>query len=388
MEGLLKFAPRPTGAGEMFQILRFGPPRTRAELGVLTGHSRTVIAARLDSLLAEGLIERAGEATSTGGRPPTEFRFNPTARVVAGVDVEEQSVQVGISDLSGEVLATRVTQNVDPAGPSVTADWIASEIRALVGEAGCQLQRLAGIGLGLPGGAIPEFQVGISERARRWRPYDVAAVLQEDFHVPVVVESPVNTRAIGELRFNWPETENLLFVWVGDEITSAIVLDGQVRRGAQGLAGDIGHLQVAPKSAVECACGNVGCLQAVLRGRIVGAKEDLSDPANHNAQALLRNVGRDIGLAVSACVSILNPSAVVVSGPHAIGDQLVAGIREVVYANALPRITESLQIKTSDQGQLDGVRGCAYLAIENALSQQAIELLVQGTERPEDGENE
>ena len=388
MEGLLKFAPRPTGAGEMFQILRFGPPRTRAELGVLTGHSRSVIAARLDSLLAEGLIERAGEATSTGGRPPTEFRFNPSARIVAGVDVEEQSVQIGIADLSGDVIATRVTKNVDPAGPSMTADLIASEIKALVGESGCSLQRLAGIGLGLPGGTIPQSQVGISERARYWRPHDVAALLQGEFHVPVGVESPVNARAIGELRFNWPDTQNLLFVWVGDEISSSVILDGQVRRGAQGLAGDIGHLQVAPGSALECDCGNIGCLQAVLRGRIPSVEEELRNPANGNVQALLRNVGRDIGIAVSACVSILNPSVVVVSGRRGVGDQLVAGIREVVYANALPRITDSLQIRASDQGQADGVRGCAYLAIENALSQQAIELLVQGKQRPEDGGNE
>lgn len=70
MEELLKFAPRPTGAGDMFQLLRDGQPRTRADLAAITGQARSTIAARIDLLMTAGLIAPAGEASSTGGARP------------------------------------------------------------------------------------------------------------------------------------------------------------------------------------------------------------------------------------------------------------------------------------------------------------------------------
>ena len=91
MDELVKFAPKPTGVGEMFQLLRDGQPRTRADLATVTGQSRSTIAARVDLLLASGYIAPAGEASSTGGRPPATFAFNPAARVVLAGDLNAVS---------------------------------------------------------------------------------------------------------------------------------------------------------------------------------------------------------------------------------------------------------------------------------------------------------
>ncbi|WP_036966206.1 winged helix-turn-helix transcriptional regulator, partial [Promicromonospora kroppenstedtii] len=71
-------APKVSGAGDMFQLLRDGRPRTRADLAAVTGQARSTVAARIDLLMAAGLIAPAGEATSTGGRPPATFAFAPS----------------------------------------------------------------------------------------------------------------------------------------------------------------------------------------------------------------------------------------------------------------------------------------------------------------------
>ena len=67
------------GAGEIFQILRDGHARTKAELATLTGLARSTVSGRVDTLLAAGLLRPAGEAVSTGGRPPARVAFNPSA---------------------------------------------------------------------------------------------------------------------------------------------------------------------------------------------------------------------------------------------------------------------------------------------------------------------
>src|ERR1700754_3037183 len=94
-----------TGAGELLQHLRDGRARTRSELAGSTGLARSTVAARVDALLASGLVGHAGEATSTGGRPPTRFRFDATARVVLGADLGATHARLAGTDLAGAVLA-------------------------------------------------------------------------------------------------------------------------------------------------------------------------------------------------------------------------------------------------------------------------------------------
>src|SRR5690349_16591687 len=125
MEELLKFAPRPTGAGEMFQLLRDGQPRTRAELAATTGYARSTIAARLDLLVSAGLIGPAGEAGSTGGRPPATFAFRPNAKVALAVEVGPRHAHVALTDLASTILAESDEPLAITDGPDVVLPLIA-----------------------------------------------------------------------------------------------------------------------------------------------------------------------------------------------------------------------------------------------------------------------
>src|SRR6476620_3546436 len=114
-------------AGDLFQLLRDGRARTRAELALTTGLARSTVASRVDALMISGLVGPAGEASSSGGRPPSRFAFNPAARVVLAVDVGATHVIIAVTDLSGQVLAERRLAQDVADGPVVVLDRVIDE---------------------------------------------------------------------------------------------------------------------------------------------------------------------------------------------------------------------------------------------------------------------
>ncbi|MGO1769777.1 MAG: winged helix-turn-helix transcriptional regulator, partial [Microbacterium sp.] len=90
---------------ELFQLLRDGAPRTRAELAKATGLARSTIASRVDLLMELGLITPVADAASTGGRPSSQFALNPAARLVVAADLGASHATVALTDLAGAVLA-------------------------------------------------------------------------------------------------------------------------------------------------------------------------------------------------------------------------------------------------------------------------------------------
>lgn len=392
MEELLKFAPRPTGAGEMFQMLRDGQPRTRADLASITGQARSTIAARIDLLMSAGLVAPAGEASSTGGRPPTTFAFRPGARVVVAVDLGATHARLAVTDLASTILAEVEAPLVIADGPDVVLAWVAEHGDKLLEAAGRTRDELVSVGVGLPGPVEHSTGRPINPPIMpAWDDVDVPGILSRHFGTAVLVDNDVNIMALGEHRTAWPDVTDLLFVKVATGIGSGIIADGQLRRGAQGAAGDIGHIAVPHAPDVPCRCGNVGCLEAVASGQAVAtALRDAGLEAQTSADVValvragdvaasraVRQAGRDIGSVLAACVSLLNPSIIVIGGVVAdAGEHLIAGIREVVYQRSLPLATQHLRIVTSHTRARAGILGASAMAIDHVLSPAAIDALI------------
>ena len=138
-------------ASELFQLLRDGHPRTRAELSSITGLARSTVALRLDALLELDLISPTGEASSSGGRPPSQYALNPSARVVIGADLGATHATIGVTDHSGTILLSRRTAKPIAEGPDVVLAWLAKETRDLLSELGRTPADLLAVGMGLPG---------------------------------------------------------------------------------------------------------------------------------------------------------------------------------------------------------------------------------------------
>ncbi|WP_028048849.1 ROK family protein [Cellulomonas sp. URHD0024] len=393
MDELLKFAPRPTGAGEMFQLLRDGQPRTRSDLATLTGQARSTIAARVDLLLSSGFVTPAGEATSTGGRPPATFAFNPAARAVLAVDLGATHARLALTDLVGTVLAEVGEPIAIAEGPAAVLDRVVALGHGLLETANRPLSDLVSVGVGLPGPVEHSSGRPINPPIMPgWDDADVPGHLSRRLqHVPVLVDNDVNVMALGEHTSQWPTVDHLLFVKVATGIGAGIISDAQIRRGAQGAAGDLGHIAVPGGPDLPCRCGNTGCLEALSSGpaiadalRAAGVAASTSadvvalvragDP---DASREVREAGRRIGDVLAACVSMLNPSVIVIGGIVAeAGEQLLAGIREVVYRRSLPLATQHLRIVASRTKGRAGVLGASAMASDHVLSAAAIDALI------------
>jgi len=353
-------------AGDLFQLLRDGRARTRAELALSTGLARSTVASRIDALMLSGLVGPAGEALSSGGRPPSRFAFNPAARLVLAVDVGATHVIVAVTDLGGKILAEHRLEQQVADGPEAVLDQVVAQGKELLASAGRSVAELAGIGIGLPGPVEHDTGKPVKPPIMPgWDGFDVVSYVQRSLPVHVLVDNDVNIMALGEQSAHWPEHNNFFFVKVATGIGSGIISNGELQRGANGTAGDLGHVQVARGADVLCACGNYGCLEALASGPAVARS--------------LREHGRDVGEVLATVVNLLNPSVIVVGGSFGeTGEHVVAGIREVVYRRSPPLATSHLRISVSRAGSQAGVLGASQLVTQYVLSPAIIEATLAG----------
>lgn len=383
----------PTGpggsAGTILQLVRNGRATTRGDLAALTGLARSTIAQRVDALLAHRLLTSGGDSASTGGRPPTVLTFNSGAGVVLAGDLGATHSRVAVTDLAGQVLAQTTRDIAIAEGPDAVLSWLEETFDRLLEQNGQGVDAVRGVGVGLPGPV--EFASGQAVNPPimpGWDLYPVGDRLADRFGVPALVDNDVNIMAVGEHWSNWRHETFLMFIKIGTGIGCGIVAGGQVHRGADGAAGDIGHIHVPEHDDVSCRCGNPGCLEAVAGGDAIAARlrelglsthtgRDVVDQVRAGqpeAVQLIRQAGRTIGGVLATCVNMLNPSVIVIGGDVAqAGEPLLAGIREVVYRRSLPLATGRLQIRPSQLGDEAGVTGAAVMVLERILAPAAVD---------------
>jgi glucokinase len=379
---------------DLFQILRDGRPRTRTELSSMTGLARSTVALRIDALMRLGLVGPVGDAVSTGGRPSSQFAITASGRVVLAVDVGASHVRIAISDLTGKVQAESGAPIQVAEGPEAVLGWVETAAGELLAQLGRSTSDLLAIGIGVPGPI--EHSTGRPTNPPimpGWDRYDVPGRFRDTFDAPVLVDNDVNIMALGEREHAWPDVDHLVFVKVATGIGSGVISGGYLQRGAQGTAGDIGHVYVARGAEVPCQCGNRGCLEALASGPAIGRAlravsldadtsqdvVELVKRGNIDAIQAVRQAGRDIGEVLTTCVSLINPSVIVIGGSLAqAGEHLIAGVREIVYTRSMPLATEHLQITQSKAGPDAAILGASMLAIHHALSPENIEAMVVG----------
>ncbi|MFF1633337.1 ROK family protein [Leifsonia sp. NPDC058248] len=374
-------------AAPLLTILRDGIPRTRSQLAELTGLARSTIAVRIDSLTATGLVAPAGDDVSSGGRPPARIAFNPSSRVVIAVDLGATHGVVAVADLAGNILHSESRRVLISDGPEAVLDWVLTTAAALFAESGRPDADLIGIGIGVPGPVEHSTGTPVNPPIMPgWDRFDIPAYVHRTFDVPVLVDNDVNLLALGEHATSWPDQSDLLFVKVATGIGAGIINGGRLQRGAQGSAGDLGHVRVpfgaetpshgAQDADLEALASGPAIARALTAEGIPAATSDdvvaLARTGNPVVLRAIRQAGRDLGEVVATCVNLLNPSVVVVGGSLSrVGEQLLAGVREVVYQRSTPLATQYLTITHSRAGETGGVLGAAIMVIQHALDPDA-----------------
>ena len=323
--------------------------------------------------------------------------FNHRAGVVLAADLGATHSRLAVSDLAGAPLAEEAFDMDIADGPEARARQGPRALhRAARASSAARPHDVRGIGIGVPGPVA--FATG--------QPVNPPIMPGWDgFSIPRLVRRAATTRRCsstttstswrsGEHWAHWRDTEHLLFVKVGTGIGCGIVAGRAIHRGAQGAAGDIGHIRVAGHEDVVCRCGNVGCLEAVAggararaaarRGRARRAPTAATScgscaPATPRAVRMVREAGRSLGEVLAGCVNFFNPAVIVIGGDLGEAhEQLLAGVREVTFQRSLPLATRDLRTVPSRLGDRAGVVGAAIMVIEHVLAPEVVDRVVQG----------
>ncbi|MFD9354064.1 ROK family protein [Streptomyces sp. NPDC060031] len=359
------------------RAVRLAGSLTQAEIARTTGLSAATVSNIVRELKDAGTVEVTD--TSAGGRRARSVSLSGDAGIVIGVDFGHTHLRVAVGNLAHQVLA----EESEPL--DVDASWAEGFDRAealvgrLIAGIGVGLEKVIGVGLGVPGPIdVESGTLGSTAILPGWAGINPRQELSQRLGVPVYVDNDANLGALGELVWGSGRgVKDLAYIKVASGVGAGLVINGQIYRGPGGTAGEIGHITL-DESGPVCRCGNRGCLETFAAARYVlpllqGSHGpeltmervvELAREGDPGCRRVITDVGRHIGSGVASLCNLLNPSRVVLGGSLAdAGELVLAPIRESVGRYAIPSAARQLSVLTGSLGGRAEVLGALALVL-------------------------
>ncbi len=369
---------------------------SRDALSSRLAFSKTRANAVVAGLIEQGWLDQVGLRASSGGRRAETLQLHRGLGVLLCADLGATSVEVAVLTTDLEVLA-RHGETIDVRdGPAAVLARMRTLMRELLARGGHKPKQVIAIGIGVPGPVdFASGQLVEPPLMPQWDSYSIRDDLRADYDAPVWVDNDVNLMALGELWRLKRTLSNFLVVKVGTGIGCGVVCHGEVYRGANGSAGDVGHICVDPDGP-RCHCGNLGCVETMAAGPAIarsateaahtGRSAMLAERLNDSGRLTPEDVGQAsragdaaangivqasgtlIGQMLASVVNFFNPSHVFVGGGVTrIGPLFLASLRQSVYQRSLALSTRHLEILYSPLGDQSGLIGAGVLAMQEML---------------------
>jgi predicted NBD/HSP70 family sugar kinase len=360
---------RKLNRGLVLGIAKREGPLSRADLAKSSQLAKPTVSAIVEGLLAEGLLREVGVGPTGkgGGRQPILLEFNHRSQFVVGVHIAAGTTTAVLADATGqEVGRDRVATPGDPLdGLGAISELVVSLIR----NTRVARKRVAGVTVAA--------QLGRRE-------VNVAEELARALKLPVVVRTVAQCVVVAEHAEGAAAGSDSAVVFLEDHgISAALLSDGVLFQGTQGIAGEIGHLRLHGVNT-ECVCGGRGCLEAIAcgaglarRAAEVSGSSDGTDPENVFARLaaaedprlheLLTEVGGELGIAASWLLNLYNPGVLIIAGGFLdAGDELLEPLRKAALESAAGQVAATVEIRTGMLGVDAPVRGAVLVALREA----------------------
>ena len=380
-------------------LVRRKGPISRTELADQLGVSRASVTAIAGNLVNLEVLKEIGHGQSAGGRRPRLLDVNSELGFIAGVDIGATSIDIAVADFQGNILE-RISAPADVRDiPEQLLGRICDLVVKMLESQGAANKELVGIGIGVPGPV--QFPSGLliePPLMPAWDSFPIKDYIRKRFpQVNPVVDNDVNIMAIGEARVGGGVgIDNFFYIKIGTGIGCGVIARGEIYRGSDGTAGDVGHICVDYNGPV-CHCGNKGCLERMTAGPAIAERgrkaakngeskilakkltdnggdlssEDVGEAAaagDQSANQIIAESGRMIGGVLAGLVNFYNPRAIFIGGGVSnIGHHLLSTIRQATLHRATALSTRSLVIDYSNLGSDAGVYGAIWLAIESVF---------------------
>jgi glucokinase len=315
-----------------------------------------------------------------------------------GVDLGGTNARAAVVDVdSGEIVAAHKEPLRDRA-PAKVVEVVRHALAEAANAASIAVTAAGSVGVGVAGQCLGATGVVLNAPNLGWRDVPFGDLLRGAVGVPVRIANDLSVAAWGEKQFGAAKgLDDVVLVFVGSGVGSGLILGGRLHEGAQGVAGEFGHVKVRPSrpgtAPRRCGCGQVGCLEAYTSGMNVAARvrEELAagaatsilslaggDPARVTAshvddayragdayaRALWEEVGELLGTATANLVTILNPARLILGGGVLLGSPALAELVQRSFDAAVSRsATKGLTIERAWLGDDAGVVGAAVLPV-------------------------
>ncbi|MEU6850228.1 ROK family protein [Actinacidiphila alni] len=353
-----------------------------------TGLSSATVSNVVTDLVADGLVAEAGLLDSDGGRPRTLLEVRPGYAQVAGVDIGETHVQVGLFDWTLDTLAT-ATYPMDTGrpDPEVLAGLVTTGIEEVTAKAGADPAALLGVGVGVPGAVRPDGAVHAPTLGWSGVPFD--ALLRPHIAAPLHLDNCARTLGQAEMwrgagRGADRAIVALLAVGVGAAVATG------TPGGVASTTSEWGHTVIEAGGA-PCRCGSRGCLEAYVGaeaildhyGRLPGAPELRGGGTEAKVAALVADAARPgaaadtvrwtaeyLGIGIANLINLLSPDRVILSGwvSGAMGPTMLPAVRDAVRRHALDYLAAGTVLELGRLGPDAVALGAATLPVHGLLA--------------------
>jgi glucokinase-like ROK family protein len=380
--------------------LQRNSPQSRAQLASLTGLNKSTVSSLVEELIERGLVHETGINTSGAGRPATLLEMNPRAGCIVGIELGVDFVSVILSDFVGQQLWFRMEDANPLDGPEKQVNQALKLVDEAIAYSWSSGLRLLGQGLATPGTVNTEEGILIFAPNLHWRNVPFGRLLYQHTGVKAMIDNDANAAAVGEHLFGVArQMQNFIMVFTGVGIGGGLFLNGELYRGKNGYAGEIGHsIFMAEPMQPPCHCGNRGCWETYanqfsiierVRVRLEVRRSSLipelmarqkspltiaiitqaAEAGDAEAQEALAEAGSAMGLGIANLINIFNPEAVIVGGPLSVaGKHLLPAITEMVKKRTLPEMHPETNILLSASGAKASLVGAVALVVKSILA--------------------
>ena len=371
----------------MLRLLRETGPCSKADLVRASGLSAPTVTNVVAHLAEAGLVEAIGEGDSTGGRPPDIIRFRAERGCVVGVEISPDALRFLLTDLDGHELGrSKTTLSWQSSKPATVCSQMAREVRNLLKKHKLVEHQLLGLAVGVP--AIVNVTEGIVlslSVLKGWSDVPLGPMLRKEFECQIIVENDTNLAAQGEHYRGAAQGQgNFVYIIIGEGVGAGIFLDGNIYRGSQWSAGEIGYLRVPHVSRENPTIHGYGRLEKVLgapgilrkwrasrkanrpQPKVANAAEvfDLAAAGNAQAMKILQQRATILSDIILDLALILNPSMILIGGLVGSHPHLLQEVRALLKGSEIARV----RVGPGALGSSAVLWGAAFTAIESAVS--------------------
>jgi predicted NBD/HSP70 family sugar kinase len=366
-------------------------PVSRSELVTRTGLTRSAIRGLIGELAVSGLVsEERGTPQGNPGRPSPLVRPSPRGGIVLALEIAVDSLAVAAVGIGGEVIdVVRLDRPRDRSSVNETIADLAALARAVLRRLP-DTEGMIGIGVAIVG--IVRRDAGIVTMAPNlgWRDVALAERLADALgtSLPIAVANEADLGALAELRRGVAVgAEHVLFISGEVGVGGSLIVDGKQLTGADGYAGEVGHMPVNPNGRT-CRCGSVGCWETEIgEGALLRRAGHPPDAGREEVEAVLGEaaagspevlealdaVGRWLGFGLAGLVNVFNPQVVVLGGLFGrIHPFVEATLGAQLDRLALPQARDALRVVPAALGVDAPLLGAAELAFEPLLADPSL----------------